>query len=196
MRLGRLFVVALLGVAAYIALASLGPSPASANFGDTCSTPPNGASCVSMANNKWHAVRKSNVDTSFWNSIKNVAVPKYNATDLSVYVTWSDPNPDVWVQGAWLGDLGPYAAVVCPSGALHGSHGTNLQWCRGQTLSKNTFWGFSPQFSNFTACHELGHTVGLRHRNSQNGCLNERSHTASWYPIYLTSHDISHLYFY
>ena len=66
------------------------------------------------------------------------------------------------------GDVGAAAWVYCPTDAPQGVNSEGDRWCRGQELHFN----LNPRYAVFfeddgsrdhVACHELGHTIGLRH---------------------------------
>lgn len=191
--------VVLLVAAACIA-AVVASSPADANFGSQWSPsggPPNGTGdSPSLANNKWHAVRPVDAPpgTMFW-YVADAAqrgANQINGTDMSGYITYSDSAPDVWVYQDWIAqDFGPnYGLSQCPSGnSGWGSYGSNLMWCRGQVVK---FYYNAPNFQGvrgWVGCHEIGHTVGLRHTSSGSSCMNTSNSVWSY-----SSHDIfSHI---
>lgn len=168
--------------------------PTAANFGDTTTTPPNGSVGVSLANNKWHAVRNDNASSARWSAITWAVNGPLDNTDLVAYTTSTDWVPDVWVQQAFLGiaPVAPSANVRCPTYNT-GYGGPNLlQWCRGQQITFNTNYGHTGSYGRFVACHELGHTVGLRHRTGW-GCMEVRGQGGGSYPSDYTSHDKNHI---
>lgn len=88
-------------------------------------------------------------------------------------------NYDVRVYDDDYGDNNVYGWVECPTTATTGG-GTNYpnRWCYGQRLRFNleeTYAGYwDTSFGGgFVACHELGHTVGLRHEADifEFGCM-------------------------
>lgn len=94
----------------------------------------------------------------------------YNdTTDLHAYRDESDPYADVRVWDYNYGNNGYYAWIDCPSDntGTSGSHPNRT--CRGQAARFNTWYYFNAsvydtEYSRQSlACHELGHTVGLRH---------------------------------
>jgi hypothetical protein len=100
------------------------------------------------------------------------ALADLNGTDLVAYRDEADSLPDVWVQDWNYGALaGTVAWTECPVDHL-GEGGTNPnRWCRGQRLKFNVYYWVSdsgvydtPTQRQNVACHELGHSVGLRHR--------------------------------
>lgn len=149
--------------------------------------------CVSTANNEWHAVRFYSlgnqwpgIDTATTWAVNNV----YNPTDLTAYVTSTDNYPDVRVWDWDYGDIGVIAWVDCPAdntGVGYRTPGqSTTRWCRGQILRFNG--SYSADYdttgeARALACHELGHTVGLRHITDTADCL--------YTPFLATSHSTS-----
>lgn len=197
--------VALVGVGLNLAPFTARPAYAT-NFGSVCGD--NGY-CVSMANNSDHAIRFQNLTASatatFPNDIPsmqsaaNWAIGQYNNTDLVVYRNESDPQPDVWLHDFSYGETGWAGATTCPADntGTGGSHPN--RWCRGQLNRYNSwyYWNANGYFDDeedrrVMACHELGHTVGLRHNTlSSNSCMWIDVTQVSG-PI-LQPHDISHI---
>lgn len=175
-------------------------APANAsNFGSTaCAGSPR--NCVSRANNIYHAVAwegdrdiTPGMDiATFW-AVDNV----YNPTDLVAYRDESDPYPDVRVWDYPYGDNGVLAWVECPPDNT-GTGGTDPnRWCRGQKLRYNShYWWNSTEYDTEDgrrriACHELGHTVGLRHLSTTDSCMYQ--YAGSGGISSLGTHSISHI---
>lgn len=172
----------LLIAAATLLVAPVTVDATASNFGSTsCSGDP--ANCVSLANNVYHAIRWHGQvgnqipgidDAVLWSVANN-----YNPTDLIAYRDESDPLPDVWVHDYNYRQLNGIAAwVVCGSDNTGTGGAHPNRWGRGQHLRYNswyyTYWtGIydTPSQRRFMACHELGHTVGLRHRLDSKTCM-------------------------
>lgn len=85
-----------------------------------------------------------------------------------------------WVDGADYDvrvvdgtyDNNQLAWVNCPSGATEGGSNPN-RWCYGQKLTVNLAFDLPTAGRRYVACHELGHTVGLRHEDEvhSNSCM-------------------------
>ena len=78
------------------------------------------------------------------------------------------PLTDVIAFSGDYGDNGAAGWVYCPSDAPQGTNRFDHRWCRHQELHLN----YNPRYGLFfdddasrghIACHELGHTLGLRH---------------------------------
>ena len=78
------------------------------------------------------------------------------------------PLTDVIAYSGDYGDNGAAGWVYCPSDAPQGINRFDHRWCRHQELHLN----YNPRFGLFfdddasrghIACHELGHSLGLRH---------------------------------
>lgn len=91
-----------------------------------------------------------------------------NRTDMiASVVTGSTYDVRAWDNN--YGDTGYWGATYCPSGAAQG--GTDpLRWCKPQYIRYNVYYSYkydSVQERRAIACHELGHTAGLRHHPNQ-----------------------------
>jgi len=133
--------------------------PANAEFGSTGSAG-NPVTQVSLANNKTHRVDFMDTTTATGASIHWALNNKFPTFDF----TW------VWVDGSdydvrILDDYyntGLFAWVNCPSWATEGGVNPD-RWCYGQYLKRDLSSPTTTNSGRYVACHELGHTVGLRH---------------------------------
>jgi hypothetical protein len=169
-RLCTLATAAIAGLA--MSLVVTGPSQAHDVGSTACTGTP--TTCVHWANNKWHAIRYDGVvgnqieglDTAVISTLNGV----YDPTDLVAYRDESDPLPDVWIHDFNYGTNNNIVAWVVCSGDNTGTGGAHPdRWCRGQHARFNShyIWYYDTSFErNRLACHELGHTLGLRHRQT------------------------------
>lgn len=79
-----------------------------------------------------------------------------------------DSLTDVGVTDASYGSTGDWAWTACADNAVYGgSEASFSRWCRSQDLVFNLSYKATKYFTldktRAIACHELGHTVGLRH---------------------------------
>lgn len=89
-----------------------------------------------------------------------------NSSDFDVYITYAN-RPDVNAF-AW-GQCPPNPAPPLPPVEYGGSNSENTRWCRPHYVYWNTWSMASNKVAtgaqrNYVGCHEVGHTLGLRHR--------------------------------
>ena len=141
------------------------PAPVDAtNFGSTsCGGTP--VNCVSLANSWAHYVYFSNVRSDIKNATIWSLDNNYSPTDVEAVETSSSTDNDVSVHSYTYGQNGVFGWVNCPSDAVtSGSHPNRT--CKGQVLKFNETYAYgfdTVDERRFQACHEMGHTLGLRH---------------------------------
>ncbi|MGX7669891.1 matrixin family metalloprotease [Plantactinospora sp. DSM 117369] len=171
-------------------------SPAQAtNFGaTTCGGDPR--NCVSLGNNAYHVVRWegdqdiAGIGPSLWWSVNNV----YNPTGMVVYEDNADPLPDVRVWDEPYGPNEILGWVECPTDNTGTGGSGAARWCRGQILRLNSTYAadFDTEAERRRiTCHELGHTVGLRHSASTATCMYTYPTAAT--TTGLDAHDLGHI---
>jgi len=136
----------------------------------SCRRPVTPPRCTSMGNNLRHFVSFDDTLTDgLASSLRDTMAEDYDPTDLTMVEQDSVTQAtDVIAYSEDYGDIGAAAWVYCPTDAPQGKNPTGDRWCQRQELRLN----LNPRFAVFFAddgsrdhvtCHELGHTVGLRH---------------------------------
>ena len=109
----------------------------------------------------------------------------YNVTDLDAFsITGScaAASHDACMFDSDYGDNGANGWNAC-AGTTSGSHPN--QTCSLAYARLNQFYSWS---ANFLTCHELGHSVGLRHSSENTSCMKDGSGASI-----TTTHDRGHL---
>lgn len=150
------------------AVAAHGGSPVGSLL--SCDRPVNPPRCVSVGNDRFHYVYiDASVPPALAESVRH-AIAEYDATTVLVVVEQGRVTPvtDVIVYAGDQGVNGAAGWVNCPQDARQGSNRLGHRWCQGQELHFNLNARYAAYFADeasrdYMACHELGHTVGLRH---------------------------------
>jgi hypothetical protein len=126
--------------------------------------------CTSVANDLRHIVYfDRSLTDGLATSLRDSMREDYDPTDLRLAEADELTSAvDVIAYSEDYGDIGAAAWVYCPRDAPQGLNSDGDRWCRLQELRFNLDSRFSAFFEDddsrdHVACHELGHTVGLRH---------------------------------
>ena len=141
------------------------------------------------ANNQYHDVWINSSNDDLMEEIQ-WSMLNYNAVAPPMSMAqFAPPSPyyavDVEVRAAsypttmslaWTACKGPASDPLMQYGGTEANHD---RWCRPQILRFNTYYMAShfptDAKQRYLACHELGHTVGLRHTNESSGTCMLRS---------------------
>lgn len=172
-RVGRAVVI---GVAAF-ALVAQQPAPVAADHGgrpietsQTCrrDAPPD--RCVSVGNDRRHYVAfDATLTPELASSLRDAMLEDYDPTSLDMFVQAGvTSDTDVIAYSIDYGENGAAGWTNCPEDAPQGANTVGHRWCQRQTLHFNLNARYLVFFADdesrdHVACHELGHTLGLRH---------------------------------
>ena len=171
-------------------------SPASsADFGGPldagkhCDTTPS-SQCI--ANGAIHSVCISSASLQHSNAVV-AAIAHYDGVAPLAVDQFFPPclSYDVHVFDVNVPGNGVIAWTQCASGASYGGSESNgTRWCVPQEFRWNTAYNYTQTTNahrNYVACHELGHTLGLRHRSSGSTCMRVATISPVWIPPYTTT---------
>lgn len=136
----------------------------------TCDRPVSPSRCSSVGNNRLHLVFfDATLTEGLASSLRDTMAEDYDPTTLTVIEQGRrTPLTDVIAFSENYGDNGAAGWVYCPPGAPQGINPSGHRWCQQQEL----YFNLHPRLAAFTeddgsrdhiACHEFGHTLGLRH---------------------------------
>lgn len=154
------------------------PMPAAAHHGGRpigsgamrCDRPVTPPRCASVGNNLKHFVYfDASLTADLASSLRDTMAEDYDPTDLvMIEQTELTSHTDVIAYSGDFGDNGAAGWTHCPPESRQGRNALGHRWCQRQTLWLN----YNPRYAVFFAddasrdhvtCHELGHTLGLRH---------------------------------
>lgn len=174
------------------ALALTATSAAASNFGSEGTAGASGTTngVFLTANASW-SVAKVSLTSTYSNGVSSALSQQYNPTDLNVS-EYSPPgcggsygSYDLCVFDANYGDNGLNGWNAC-AGSTSGSHPNMV--CSMAYVRINTY--YSPPAVRI-ACHEMGHSVGLRHTSEAASCMKRSADGGT--SASLSAHDTGHL---
>ena len=136
----------------------------------SCLRPSGVVRCTSVGDNPTHHVYfDATLTDELAVALRDTMEGDYEPTKLTMVVDeeFTD-RTDVTAISENFGENGAAGWVACPLDAAQGFNSAGHRWCRGQEL----FFNLNPRYAIFfddegsrehVACHELGHTIGLRH---------------------------------
>jgi hypothetical protein len=141
-----------------------------------------------VANNAFHSIFDFNL-TSGWRTGTTYAIGQYEPIS-SIDVVWdADSDADVLAYQANYGLNGLWAWTLCSGSAQHGGVDPD-EWCRPQWLHYNLSYSQTASQKQSISCHEVGHTLGLRHSNETSGICMKRDQRTILVP---SGHDVTML---
>jgi len=173
------------------------------NQPDPCDTATS-SQCVAP-NDSHYIFMGTSVETQTVNAFE-WALTYYSSknSDIVVARTSSPDIADVRVSDAEYGDnnLLGWGSCSTEQGTLYGGSAANhSRWCDPQIIRWNMTY-YAPFLDvsterRYLACHEFGHTIGLRHQTPRldhlSSCMINFSFSDPRYPNTLESHDVSHI---
>jgi hypothetical protein len=177
-------------------LASLSPVRVEANhdgipFGSTAcgGTPVN---CVSVGNNNQHRVYFNNLTANMSSALTSTMNLDYAPTDLFMVTETVWATRDASANDDYYNLNGAAGWVVCANSSGQGTDVHGHRWCQSSLYFNFSYGSFfaTAQQRDYMACHELGHTLGLRHHAGS--CMEFRSDNGNGLGT-LNLSDVQHL---
>jgi hypothetical protein len=135
-----------------------------------CDRPVDPPRCTSVGNTRHHFVYfDPSLTDVLATAFRDTMTEDYEPTALQMYEQAElTEYTDVIVYSEDYGDSGAAGWVYCPPDAASGTNAQGHRWCRQQELHLNLNGRYAVYLADdasrdYVACHELGHTLGLRH---------------------------------
>ena len=126
--------------------------------------------CSSVGNDvRHHVVFDATLTIGLAESLRDTMFEDYDPTKLEMILQDAvTPDTDVIAFSQDYGNNGAAGWVNCPRDSRQGVNRQGHRWCMGQELHFNLNPSLTVFFADdgsrdHVACHELGHTLGLRH---------------------------------
>jgi predicted Zn-dependent protease len=112
-------------------------------------------------------------------------------SDITMIRTFASSGMDVIVFDRDYGPTGWWGVAHCaPGAAVVGSAANHTRWCKPQYVKFNEHYVQATGQLDYILCHELGHTIGLRHSGEFNSCMQTGAFPG---PSGTTQHDRDHI---
>lgn len=182
--------IATMLLGAVVLSASLPPPSFAGNFGSECLVANGVATCVSLGNTLTHHYYFGNIEVNQRAAINWVSLNVYTTTDLNTSEQLQS-DVDVRVWDSTYGANGIWGWVDCPSTCPRTGAHPNRTGFRQELRFNLTYPNaFDTLFERrYMACHEFGHTVGLRHSGNTGSCMYADVPTSN----VLDAHDRNHI---
>jgi hypothetical protein len=135
-----------------------------------CQRPVTPPRCSSVGNDtRHHVVFDATLTIGLAESLRDTMFEDYDPTKLEMILQDAvTPETDVIAFSQDYGNNGAAGWVYCPPSAPQGINRQRHRWCQQQELHFNLNASMAAFFADdgsrdHVACHELGHTLGLRH---------------------------------
>lgn len=174
-----------------LAVGLLSIAPAGANFGSSGNSGTSGTTNgVWLTNNDNFHVYKRNLTATYAAGVDDTIYNDYDTipgwdADTVTASSCNDTGADTCAYDSDYGDNGLNGWNAC-AGTTSGSHPDRV--CSVQWVRFNEF--YSPPATRI-ACHEIAHSVGLRHTNASASCVKRTADGGT--SSTLSAHDRSHL---